>query len=57
MTKKHRRQSSSVLGEFAYFENGKHRVVQVCNKQQFQQQLMELDRKPWISRYRYQQLR
>lgn len=49
---KHRRKrkgkSSRPLGEFAYFENGQRRIVQVHNKRQFHQQLVELDLKPWI---------
>lgn len=61
MSKRQRRKASSVsgrvLGEFIFFENGKRQVVQVCNKREMHNKLMELDAKPWIGNYRYQQLR
>lgn len=50
--------ASRVLGEFAYFENGQHRVVPVFNKQQMFKKLLELEeRSPWVEKYRYVQLR
>jgi hypothetical protein len=50
--------SSRVFGEFAYFENGQHRIVPVFNKQQMHQKLLELDElTPWVQKYSYKQLR
>jgi hypothetical protein len=54
-----RSSSSCVFGEFAYFENGQHRVIPVFNKLEMHQRLLELDdRMPWsVERYEYVELR